>query len=46
MDKELIETFIEQINDKLAKVILQNKESAVEYLEVFLSEIAQSLDLV
>ena len=45
MDKQLIETFIDRINDKLAKVILQNKESAVEYLEVFLSDIAESLDL-
>ena len=45
MNEELVETFIDRINDKLFKVILQEKNAAIEYLEVFLTEIAESLDL-
>ena len=45
MNEELVETFIDRINDKLFKVILQEKNAAIEYLEVFLTDIAESLDL-
>lgn len=45
MDRELIDNLIDRINDKIFKIVFQNKESAIEYLETFLSDIAQSLDL-
>ena len=45
MDKELIEKLIAKINDKLAKVVMQMPESAIEYVSAFLPEIAESLDL-
>ena len=45
MDQELIEKLIHKINDKLAKVVMQMPESAIEYVGTFLPEIAESLDL-
>jgi hypothetical protein len=45
MDRELIDNLVDRINDKIFKIVFQNKESAIEYLETFLSDIAQSLDL-
>ena len=45
MDEELIMLFIESINDKLFKKIFRVKSTVVEYLEVFLTDIARSLDL-
>ena len=45
MDQELIEKLIAKINDKLAKVVMQMPESAIEYVSAFLPEIAESLEL-
>ncbi len=45
MDKQTFSDFINNINDKIFKAVFKNKPSAVEYLQVFASSIADNIDL-
>ena len=45
MDKKTLDELINNINDKIFKSTFQQKESAIEYLQTFLSTVASKLNL-
>ena len=45
MDKKTLDELINNINDKIFKSTFQQKESAIEYLQTFLSNVASKLNL-
>ena len=45
MDKKAFDELINNINDKIFKTAFKQKESVIEYLQIFLTDIASKLDL-